>query len=92
MKKITILIIFTLINIFSLTINAEDDFDSDDFTEEKCYCIAFAGQNDFKNPNKQNLPDKSTVDNDCDYGKIVPAGSCETIGGSLIPGQKSGKK
>ena len=65
-----------------------DDVDSDDMGQEKCYCIAFAGQNDGKAPNS-NLPDKSTEDNDCNYWKYVPKGSCEEVGGSLTPGGPS---
>ncbi len=91
MQKITFLAAFVFVTGFNFNINATDIDDLDDLKEEKCYCIAFAGQNDGKRPDKDNLPDKSTQDNDCDYWKYVPSGTCVEIGGSLIAGQASAK-
>ena len=85
MQKIIPLVFLTLI--FNLAAKA-DDFEAN---EEKCYCIAFAGQNDGKRPDKAELPDKSTKDKDCDYWKLVPEGSCLEVGGSLVPGEQPTK-
>lgn len=51
---------------------------------EKCYGVAAAGQNDCKAGPGTTCAGTSTVDNQTNAWKLVPAGTCETLsGGSL---------
>ena len=52
--------------------------------KEKCYGIAAAGQNDCGNlAGTHSCAGQSTVDKDPGEWKLVPKGTCESIGGML---------
>lgn len=52
--------------------------------KEKCYGIAAAGQNDCGNlAGTHSCAGQSKVDNDPGEWKLVPKGTCESIGGML---------
>ncbi|MGQ8365113.1 DUF2282 domain-containing protein [Glaciecola sp. 1036] len=53
-------------------------------SKEKCYGIAAAGQNDCGNlAGTHSCAGQSTVDKDPGEWKLVPKGSCESMGGML---------
>ncbi|MCB9947711.1 MAG: DUF2282 domain-containing protein [Rhodospirillaceae bacterium] len=53
---------------------------------EKCYGVAKAGENDCANEaGSHSCAGQSTVDYDGGEWQLVPAGSCEEMGGSLEP-------
>lgn len=59
-------------------------------TQERCYGIAKAGQNDCGGPGTgHSCQGQSTKNNDPYDYKIMPKGSCTKLGGSLTPGQKA---
>lgn len=72
-----------VILVFSSVITADDE---NNF-QEKCYCVAKAGEND-GGPEGAH---KSTKDYDCNDWVYVPKGSCVEIGGSLLAGQSPTK-
>lgn len=52
--------------------------------KEKCYGIASAGQNDCGNlAGTHSCAGQSKIDNDPGEWKLVPTGTCESIGGML---------
>lgn len=52
--------------------------------KEKCYGVAAAGQNDCGNlAGTHSCAGQSTVDNDPGEWKLVPKGTCKSIGGML---------
>ena len=52
--------------------------------KEKCYGIAAAGQNDCGNlAGTHSCAGQSKVDNDPGEWKLVPKGTCESVGGML---------
>ena len=55
--------------------------------QEKCYCIARAGQNDCAS-RLHDCAGKATKDFDCNDWKYVAGGSCVDIGGSTVPGKE----
>ncbi len=58
-----------------------------DMSKEKCFGVAKAGQNDCgSNKSKHSCAGQSKVDNDPNDFKLVPAGTCAKMGGSLKPG------
>ncbi len=58
--------------------------------KEKCYGIAKAGQNDCgSKAAKHSCAGQSKIDNDPNNFKLVPKGSCEKMGGTLQPKDKS---
>lgn len=60
-------------------------------SQEKCYGVAKAGQNDCGTA-RHSCAGKATRDRDPADWKMVPKGTCEKIGGKLTePGAKSGK-
>lgn len=62
-----------------------------DMSKEKCFGVAKAGQNDCgSNKSKHSCAGQSKIDNDPNDFKLVPAGTCKKMGGSLAPaGMKS---
>ena len=55
-------------------------------TKEKCFGVAKAGQNDCGSKySKHSCAGQSKVDNDPNDFKLVPQGSCTTMGGKLRP-------
>jgi uncharacterized membrane protein len=62
-----------------------------DMDKDKCFGVAKAGQNDCgSNKSKHSCAGQSKVDNDPNDFKLVPAGTCEKMGGKLAPaGMKS---
>lgn len=55
--------------------------------KEKCYGVAKAGQNDCKSANNSHsCASHATTDNDPNEWKLVDAGTCEGMGGSLKAG------
>lgn len=54
--------------------------------KEKCYGIALKGQNDCA-AGAHDCAGHSTIDYDKTSFKLVPAGSCHTIKGTLKPGK-----
>jgi len=63
----------------------------DPASQEKCYGIAKAGQNDCGTA-RHSCAGKATRDRDPEDWKMVPKGTCEKMGGKLSePGAKSGK-
>lgn len=55
--------------------------------QEKCYCIARAGQNDCAGAS-HDCATKATKDFDCNDWKYVAGGSCADVGGSIVPGKE----
>ena len=54
--------------------------------QEQCYGVALAGENDCGNAaGTHSCAGQSTIDYDGGEWKLVPAGSCEDMGGSLEP-------
>lgn len=54
--------------------------------KEKCFGVAKAGQNDCGSKySKHSCAGQSKVDNDPNDFKLVPAGTCEKMGGKLAP-------
>lgn len=62
--------------------------------KEKCFGVAKAGQNDCGSKySKHSCAGQSKMDNDPNDFKLVPKGSCETMGGKLRPeGDAKAKK
>lgn len=62
--------------------------------QEKCFGVAKAGQNDCGSKySKHSCAGQSKMDNDPNDFKLVPKGSCETMGGKLRPeGDTKAKK
>ena len=57
-----------------------------DEAKEKCFGITKAGKNDCgSKASKHSCAGQSKVDNDPNDFKLVPAGSCEKMGGKLTP-------
>ncbi|MBV8048931.1 MAG: DUF2282 domain-containing protein [Paludibacterium sp.] len=53
---------------------------------EQCYGIAKAGKNDCASQySKHSCAGQSKVDNDPNDFKLVPSGSCQSMGGKLKP-------
>jgi len=52
--------------------------------KEKCYGIAKAGQNDC-GTSRHSCAGKAAKDNAPDEWKYVPKGTCEKLGGKLVP-------
>jgi uncharacterized membrane protein len=65
-----------------------------DDAKDKCYGVAKAGQNDCGGKySKHSCAGQGKVDNDPNDFKLVPAGTCEKIGGKLISaGEAAAKK
>ena len=58
-------------------------------TQDKCYGVAKAGQNDCAS-NGHACAGQAKMDNDPAEWKHVPKEECEKMGGSTTPGKKSG--
>jgi uncharacterized membrane protein len=58
-------------------------------TKDKCYGVAKAGQNDCA-ANGHACAGQAKMDNDPAEWKHVPKDECEKMGGSTMPGKKSG--
>ncbi|MFY9329247.1 MAG: DUF2282 domain-containing protein [Georgfuchsia sp.] len=59
---------------------------ADDAAKEKCFGVAKAGQNDCSSKySKHSCAGQSKVDNDPNDFKLVPKGTCETMGGNTMP-------
>jgi uncharacterized membrane protein len=57
--------------------------------QEKCYGIAKAGKNDCaSSANPNSCAGKATTDNAPDRFKLVPKGTCKSMGGKPGPGKK----
>jgi len=57
-----------------------------DMPKDKCFGVAKAGQNDCASKNsKHSCAGQSKVDNDPNDFKLVAAGTCEKMGGTLAP-------
>lgn len=57
-----------------------------DASKEKCFGIAKAGQNDCgSKTSKHSCAGQSKVDNDPNDFKLVAKGSCEKMGGTMMP-------
>jgi len=66
---------------------AADDMNKAD--QEKCYGIAKAGKNDCASAaNPNSCAGKATADNAPDRFKLVPKGTCKSMGGKPSPGKK----
>ena len=54
--------------------------------KDKCFGVAKAGQNDCgSKTSKHSCAGQSKVDNDPNDFKLLPAGTCEKMGGKLTP-------
>lgn len=64
-----------------------------DESKEKCFGVAKAGQNDCgSNKSKHACAGQSKIDNDPADFKLVPKGTCETMGGKTMPAGMDMKK
>ena len=72
------------------TLNATYVHAADSKQQDKCFGIAKAGQNDCAtSKTAHSCAGQSKLDNDPQDFKYVPAGTCEKVGGTKEPGNKS---